>query len=238
MNSLFMFDRFLFETTININPDKVIYDLKQATSFGEIQEIGYKLKQIGDGTTRNVYDLGRNLVLKLAKYPNNSISNLKEVDSYQCLGKEYAAQIVDFDTENYYWLVMERVKTITAREFQSKLTELIGFPLTPEDIASRFKTVISKEVYVVGGYYYLPQVLQPGRYHSGTERGRGLRQLHGLLCGHSSWFKEFNNRLVKCRIMAGDLGFGNFGLRLSTDELVLLDYGFEMIEGDQIECHS
>lgn len=231
-----MFDRFLFETSVNL--DKVIYDLRQATSFGEIQEIGYKLELIGEGTTRNVYDLGRNLVLKLAKYPDDSTSNLKEVDSYQCLGKEYAAQIVDYDSKNYYWLVMEKVKTITPREFQSKLTELIGFPLTPEDIASRFNTVISKKVYMVDRYYYFPEILQPGRYHSSTEKGRGLRQLHGLLCGHSSWFKEFNNRLVNCRIMAGDLGSGNFGLRLSTDELVLLDYGFEMIEGDQIECHS
>lgn len=229
--------RFLFENDNRVN-NKFIYDLKQTKEFPQIRELiknRYNLKQIGEGTTRNVYELDKNKVFKLVKNEKQNENNLVEVEAYKCLGDDYAAKIYDYDSVNYYWLIMERVKIITQGEFQSKLTELIGFPLIKTEIESRF-SIDFNNLYTIGDYFYFPDILMAGSKPN-TKAGVEYRTLHGLLCENSPWFKEFNNRLVKCGVYAGDLGFVNFGLRLSTDELVLLDYGFQMDEGDQIECH-
>lgn len=97
--------QFLFEADDNINNfqsvSRLVNDLRKTNDFTKIKELVVDRYQIGDGTTRDVYDLGKDKVLKLAKYPDDNTSNLKEVESYQCLGKEYAAQILDFDSENY-----------------------------------------------------------------------------------------------------------------------------------------
>ncbi len=214
----------------------IINDLRNVNSLGEIQEIvtkRYNLKQIGDGTTRNVYDLWEDRVLKLAKHPDNSVSNLQEVESYKCLGKEFAAEVYEYDSINYYWLVMEKVELITSnREYQLKLKELLGIGLGYKEIADKFPE-FGFPVHGNGSdFHRMSNIFQAERY----PKWHPNRTLKDLLCKNSPWFKELNNRLVKCRVFAGDLGMGNSGFRIGTGELVLLDYGFEMIEGDQSAC--
>lgn len=108
---------------------------------------------------------------------------------------------------------------------------LTNFPFTRQGLIKRFKN-IETDLPVNTESYYLSDLLSPGIH----EPGDGYHLIRYLLCKSSPWFRELNNRLFRCKVYAGDLGTSNFGLRKETGELVLLDYGFEMKQGDQKTC--
>jgi hypothetical protein len=221
-----MLKKLIFESEFDL--------LKVSTNLGEIKDLvtkKYKLRWLDDGTTRDVYELDDKRVLKVVKYNISRESNLLEARAYQCLGKQYAAEVLDYHPEGY-WLVMERVDLLGSRQdFISKLEELTKFPFTRKGLINRYRN-IETDLPKGTDVYYLSDLLSPGIHESDD----GYHMIRYLLCKTSLWFKELNNRLFRCKVYAGDLGTSNFGLRKETGELVLLDYGFEMKQGDQKTC--
>lgn len=60
------------------------------------------------GSTRIVF-IFDDVVIKIAPLTYGTINNKKEVENATCLG-DLAPKIIDYDKENYYWLVMEKVE--------------------------------------------------------------------------------------------------------------------------------
>ncbi len=194
--------------------------LGSITEFSSIKKtlLLNKFKLIGHGTTRDVYSIPGDelVVLKVPRYPDAFEVNLTEVKNFSCLGEEYAARIVDSDEVNGLWLKMERVNTFKHSDsFNHEVSKRLGFEFSKEGMIKKFGLAPDS----IARFPLLFDAFAPGDY----DKGINLRE---LLCKNSEWFREFNSRLIDCDVYAEDLGFGNFGLRMNTGELVLLDYGF------------
>ena len=157
----------------------------------------YDLPLIGQGTYRNVYELNKQQVVKLDNNQHGETSNKNEVETYSCLGKEYAAQIISWDKNNYVWIVVEQIrKNGDLYSIENKLKELIP-------------TIVIKLNQLVDCF---------------TGQNKNL---HSNLYQTNQWYKNFYDRIVKCNVSAIDLNkAAQWGIRQGTDELVLIDYGY------------
>jgi len=69
------------------------------------------LPRLGSGSSRTVYGLGSGKVLKIASGSSGPEQSENEVDAYTSgRAKKFLAQIYDFDSKNYMWLISEGVK--------------------------------------------------------------------------------------------------------------------------------
>jgi hypothetical protein len=190
-----------------------------------------KFKLIGHGTTRDVYSIPGDelVVLKVPRYPDAFEVNLSEVKNFSCLGEGYAARIVDSDKINGLWLKMERVKTFKYSDsFDSEVSKNLGFEFSREGMVKKF----GLDPDSIARFPLLSDAFAPSKDY---DKAINLRE---LLCKNSLWFREFNSRLVDCDIYAEDLDFKNFGLRMNTGELVLLDYGFSASKDSTLGVQS
>lgn len=88
-----------------------------------------RLKYIGSGLSRNVYDLGNGYVLKIAKPGAGVLSNRTEVNLYHSKVepiKKYLAKIKDYDL-GYRWIVMKKYsrKFPNSPHYRKKLMKII-----------------------------------------------------------------------------------------------------------------
>jgi hypothetical protein len=153
------------------------------------------------GSTRVVYKLNEEFVLKIPVYSSYIRFNLEEINNFPCLTKRFAAEITEFHPKGY-WLVMEFVKPFerdNPEEFNKKVEQILGFPVNDR----------TGEVLV--------QAVVENRYSPDTK-------LKKQLCKTSEWFRELTTKLSSCKVGGQDLSWFNWGLRESTGELVMLDY--------------
>lgn len=102
-------------------------DLKSERSYSAKLRYAEKyLKKIGSGTSRVVYKIDDEKVLKLAKNKKGLAQNKLEIDLYDELENTSSilAKVFDYDKDDM-WLEMELAKKITNRKFE----ELTGFKL-------------------------------------------------------------------------------------------------------------
>lgn len=197
------------KTSSHINESVSIEDLKIATEL--LKETDAKnlrswasqvgLKKIGFGSTRTVYEFGNDYVLKLAKDSESTDSNVFEAKTYNCLGYDYAAEVTESDPSGW-WLIMEKVKKIDYFKFEEKLEELLNLSsfekaVWHETLGKEFADIITN--------------------NKDTEK----------FYNQSEWFRGLYDRVKNCKVWPLDFGYGNFGIRQKTNQLVLLDFGFE-----------
>lgn len=86
-------------------------------------EIAYTklyLKELGAGSSRIVFDLGDNKVLKIAKNDGGIDQNNTETQIWEASkGSSALARIYDYDKEEGKWIVAERLKMLSDEEFLS-----------------------------------------------------------------------------------------------------------------------
>lgn len=102
-------------------------DLKSERSYlGKLKYAEKYLKKIGSGSSRVVYKIDDEKVLKLAKNKKGLAQNKLEIDLYDELENTSSilAKIFDRD-ENNLWVEMELAKKMTNKKFE----ELAGFKL-------------------------------------------------------------------------------------------------------------
>jgi len=92
-----------------------------------------KLRRMGSGSGRLVYEFGPDKVLKLARNPKGASQNELEIDlgHNDYYAKDYVTEVYEYDEDNNLWLIAERAKKLTQTRFEQltgvKLGELSVF---------------------------------------------------------------------------------------------------------------
>lgn len=116
------FSRFLFE--------QETFDIREIDKFVSIdKKLEYakkRFEQIGEGSSRVVFNLKNGYVLKLAKNMKGIYQNLSETEpALNSMYPDLIARIkkYDQDSENIYWIISQKAEEMTEESFQ-KLTNI------------------------------------------------------------------------------------------------------------------
>ena len=158
-------------------------------------------KFLGKGSTRWVYDLGDERVLKLAKKPGDRESNRQEVITSKCLhDSDIIAHVLDHDVDGD-WLIMEKAQLFKSNsEFLNHFNQALGLP---EEIEFKIE---DDESDIVGTFIGYP-----------TSRNEWLTK------HPSKWWKDVQKSVNSCHLTLDDIWYTNLGL--VDNHLVFLDYG-------------
>lgn len=200
INSLREFMKFLLHEEVQLN--SLTFDLNKLKSikgFDDIRAYIYdNLKYLARGSARTTYVIDNDTILKFVNTPYFNSHNKNEVKHATCLGQSHAPIIVDYDKENFYWIVEERLQPITGDELFDKLEQLIGV---------RFKSWTKLKDFFSNTH-------NPGNPEFDEVYER------------SEWLRKLVDEIRTCDVSADDFHDENWGIRQSTGELVLLDLGF------------
>jgi hypothetical protein len=154
-------------------------------------------KPSGYGSGRIVWVIDQDTIIKVARY-QPSKQNEKEFERSLCIGSEYAVQVIDYDINGFKWLIEERVETFkTDNNFVKYMNKKLGF-----EFEDYFQIVD-----MFSGFYY-------------------MKNIRDELLKANKWLKDFLYTIQTCNMSSHDFHPGNWGVRLSTGELILIDLGF------------
>jgi hypothetical protein len=210
----------IFEMALS-KPDDFIRKIVKTLSGLSVDEIKEKFagKEIGSGSFKVVYDLGGKYVLKVSEEETSEIK--QEIDVKTCASNKFLTKIFAYDTENYTWIITEKVTSLKPKDtewFVSQLKDLLegsSFMDTEQWIMHSFSSEEEKfenrelegELFVASFLEYL------------------IAQKRTLTGVKSPWLKTLVSTIRKCDINPGDLYIKNWGKRLDGS-LVILDYGY------------
>ena len=185
--------------------------------FEEEQQNGYDQslvgKLIGQGSSRMVYEYSNDKVIKFSEYYDQ---NKQEIKVYKCLTKKYATQIFDYDkSPKLKWIIAEKA-IVDAIEVKDKLIDLLELyeqEYVEMSIPDFFDTLAHSLTLIITS-------------RINTDKRRDIVKTIEYI-QFSSWGKEFVSRLENCKVYPIDFNEFNWGIRESTGEVVLVDYGFE-----------
>lgn len=189
-----------------------------------IGKLARKFRKTLVGKTRIVF-IFDDVVVKIVLDVYEAETNKKEMEAVECLGVA-APQIIDYDKNNYYWLVMEKVENNKAavikkaRELFPNLTKTNAFGLrkshedNPEDY------------FVVDGIGKV-QDLNKLKTANKEEKKQNAYTRLSLAASEEGkeWLDDFVNGIEKCGVNTSDLQYFNFGVSFKTNRLVPLDLG-------------
>lgn len=168
--------------------------LKSLRSFAaRIDYVKSKLKKIGAGTSRIVYDAGDNRVLKLAKNRKGIAQNDFESDGY-ISGSELTPELFDSDIDNL-WIIVEKADRITNSEFE-KLSGM-SFDIFQRAIEYESRRITGKSITAVKplSKEEMKQIYEKEFFTEVVDLVFSADIAVGDLLRLSSWGK-INNRLV------------------------------------------
>lgn len=175
--------------------------LRSLTTPEEIQGYCYETlgKETMHGKTRLTWVVDEHQVIKVIYQAKHVEENQKEIKNAECLGERFAVRVLDYDRKNFYWILEERVN---------------GFPTAM--VVPEFVELMNK---ILGTNYddWFP-IMALFFYGSDPEKDELMK--------NNEWFRNLVHALEHCDVGSHDLHPGNWGIRPSTGELVILDLGF------------
>lgn len=173
-----------------------------------ISHIGNSFKRLGGGGTRDAFDIGDNKVLKIAFDVDFEAyqQNQNEWDISHCGGPKFLTKVYEH-AENFNWIIAEKVDSITDQALSTLLSLKLGVKGVKRVDSNKFRLIIEQGLQK---NFTSP----PGKIYLELRK-------------YNQWFLEFTDTLIKCNIEHSDFKFDNWGIRPSTGELVVLDYGFK-----------
>lgn len=191
-------------------------------SFNLKKFIASEPRLVGYGFSRNVYDYDNETVIKVAKKSKDNDgrkSNKNEVNNYECLTAKYAAQIYDYDKSTKgqligpEWILMEKASNKHSRILE-KLIELV--PIKEYTLKKLEYNVDNVLTY----FSYALDALVNNKTSIDIEKSNiMMKDFSG------EWIDGLISKLKSCGVDAYDLHKGNWGIRESTGELIMIDYG-------------
>lgn len=196
--------------------------LFESITIDTSEEALSNMKFLGRGETRTVYEYGNNKVLKVATNVEGIAANLKEIQTYKCLTKKYAAEIFDYDNNSEYgpgWIIMEKAATDE--------TLLSAALLTKIPAISQLKQSQYFSNYTEFVFHIFSEALSSAK--QGTYYNKYDEDLNLILKNmNKKWTVGLVSKISNCDIEPEDFHSKNWGIRESTGELVLIDYGFSI----------
>jgi hypothetical protein len=201
----------------------------------------YCVKELGEpsglGTSRAVFDLDDNKVLKLSKTPSNVLQNVNEVKWTEQLNSEGIDIITKIfnHSEDCFWLVSESVVPCRTNDFE----HILGIPMYAygergnindkytEFFGNHTEYTFNKDEHTIGiaNRYicidgFIGFITNEGKYTRPTEK-----LIYNDLLKNNQWFSQLA-KLIKMTKTC-DLHTGNFGMvnRNGKPIIVVLDLG-------------
>ena len=168
---------------------------------------------IGDGTFRDVWIIDDNHIVKVAKKSTRVDQNSNEKYNADCMGPSYSIKVLD-QHPRFFWLIEERVKPLTEEEFVRAFGLKLGIQLEPR---TKLKSGIDTSTSLM-----ISDIIEE---LAGNKRSSRYERILPEF-QKSPWLNGLIKSLQDCDVGASDLHWGNWGIRPSTGELVLLDLGF------------
>jgi len=183
----------------NRGPDRL--DMPRFDGLAEVRDWARgRYPVIKCGSYRCVYDLGDGRALKVARSHEGAEHNLAEAKNFPCLG-EYAPTVFDWDRERGFWLVVERMRPVTADEFPALLAEQSGLDADLIPDGNSFNEYL---LFALRGYNHALLVDENRRFRA------------------NPWARALLDRLRHCDVSADDLLPKNWGVA-DDGRLVILD---------------
>lgn len=232
--------KFLIENLVesilkeNLELSTVIQELKKTSSESDFKYIlianKLGLKKIGEGNSRIVYEINDNWVLKIDQDLNTQ-QNETEYSFYHNCAKEhkqYFAQCLPEHGPKFIWIIAENVLPVLKDSmFLNLITKYLNFNNKEE-----FNNLIQSHIKPNVPYSYknaaqvFIQTLSNAILSQRENYDNTITNVTNDLLKRSSWFVGLINALKECNIDQSDLHYKNWGIRKTTNELVILDYGF------------
>jgi hypothetical protein len=145
--------------------------------------------------------------------------------------KTYALEILDYHPK-FWWVIEEKLQTFNSDKFAEVF--LAQVEIDPEgweddedtenpiDWVALFKNPVTAEGTIAGAIYFAVTGL-------GTVTRKSVVRRMTLVNNQffkSQWYVGLINALKGCKVASHDFHGGNWGIRPSTGEFVLLDLGF------------
>lgn len=190
----------LFEQLKSITVLQDLRDMVQSS----VEPLG--LKYLGEGASRMVFAVSKNLVIKIAfaQKDDGAIDtgqNEKEVEASKCVSHypEFFARIVDWDNDNFFWVTAERLDT--EKQYQ-ELNKWLSYKIGDAGVK------------IIDVWFNKPtQAFQ-----------NGSNELHEELRAVSPWCQKLFTALDSCGLTMYDLHEENWGMRKNGD-WAIIDYG-------------
>jgi hypothetical protein len=206
-----------------LDPSKVknaVNELEKANpSIPELKMQG--LQRIRGGTDRAVFVLNEDYVLKVTRH-HGVHQNRQEAEMSSCLSthSEFFARVVDWDKENYLWLVMESLGKTAAKD--------TGLGLDEHGVSIEFIRWLANKM----GDEAFEIALEAVEEYSalGTTDVMDIVRLmfssahQRSVLGLSPWFKRYYSAFKSCGVEAYDLHADNWAKRKNGD-WAIVDYG-------------
>lgn len=176
------------------------------------------LKQLGmgTGTFRAAFQLDQSRIIKIAKIQVGIQHNQKEVRNAACLGPDNAIKVFDHHPE-FWWIIEERADLVDDTEFVELFFGKLG--LSQNDYPYFNETDIREVISIA------KSGKQDSQYPDDYVFQKQLKASRNWL-RDSVWFRELIQSLRGCDAGSDDFGANNWGVRLGTNDLVLIDLGF------------
>lgn len=173
-----------------------------------IAELNKHFPRLGGGGTRDAFDIGGGKVLKIAFAVDFEVyqQNQNEWDISHCGGTKFLTKVYEH-AYNFNWIIVEKVDPITDQALSTLLSLKLGVKGVKSVDSHKFRQLIERGL-------QRDFTSSPGKIYLELRK-------------YNQWFLEFTDTLIKCNIDHSDFKFDNWGIRPSTGELVVLDYGFK-----------
>lgn len=166
-----------------------------------------------DGSYRLVWSIDDTHVIKLVKRSGFANQNQNEKTNAACLGTSHSIQVFDHHPR-FFWIVEEQVKPLSEKEFSHEFGKKVG-------IKFGARTQLKSGIYT-NTTLMISDVIEELVEERPSARYEGLHDQFQK----SPWFNDLIQALQGCKVSSQDLHWGNWGIRPSTGELVILDLGF------------
>lgn len=189
---------------------KTILDPKKRTAMVQLTAKIHLGEHVGIGAGRVVFGIDDKLVLKVLRTyrPNNQ--NKIEAKTYECLGPDLAAKVLDQSDPDGVWIISERLRADPGA-VKEWFLDLAYKALGPVAVERRYKSTGKNDSGVNAVIYALTGD------HMDTQ---------DKLVAAAPWLGDLAVKVFTCDVEAKDFHAGNWGFREGFDHPVLLDYGF------------
>lgn len=177
---------------------------------GKLKYANERLRKLSSGSSRVVYQVDNEKVLKIAKNKKGLAQNTIESDKSIQQMYDIVARVYERDDDNNFWLEMELAKKLTPLRF----TSLTG--LTIGDIEHYLK--LYRFVNDPYTYFEKPDAKTFSGYNQEMEN----------IIGESPFLAELETMITNFDLVTGDFGkISSYGevVRDGTPMVVLIDYG-------------
>lgn len=159
---------------------------------------------VANGMFRRIWEIDDDTIIKFG----DSEQNGNEYEHSKCLGPRFAVKVLDHHPQ-FHWIIEEHLMVLGTRELLTRLSKLVGKELGSSREIMNFFSASAKS-------------MQNGLKFAAPEWKTEFETLYSK----NEWFHNLMDGLKNCDVIAEDFHDENWGLRLETGELVLLDLGF------------